>query len=227
MTAEKGEHERAPRAGESYPTPLRATLRAPPAKWAIRAFVPAGEQSEPRPRTARRAPAGRSPRRAAGRAASEVAVPPAFFGTFFRAERKYCPLGAAAPLPAPESARQAPSGIFYNQVSVYRRKQGAFRSPPAPLRTVVVDLIDFDKMIVTFLEATTQRGPHCRAPRLLFAKTFSLLIVIIKRFTRLHSPFRAETSAPPRQVKPPARTAAYRCERRLLKGAAFPFPPSL
>ncbi len=152
-----------------------------------------------------------------------VAVPPAFFGTFFRAERKYCPLGAAAPLPAPESARQAPSGIFYNQVSVYRRKQGAFRSPPAPLRTVVVDLIDFDKMIVTFLEATTQRGPHCRAPRLLFAKTFSLLIIIIKRSTKLHSPFRAEISAP-RQVKPPARTAAYRCERRILKGASPPFP---
>ena len=80
-------------------------------------------------------------------------------------------------------------------------------------------------MIVTFLEATTQRGPHCRALRLLFAKTFSLLIVIIKRSTKLHSPFRAEISAPPR-VKPLVRITAYRCERRLLKGAAFPFPPS-
>ena len=65
-------------------------------------------------------------------AASGVAVPPAFFGTFFRAERKYCPLGAAAPLPAPESARQAPSGIFYNQVSVYRRKQGLSARPLRP-----------------------------------------------------------------------------------------------
>ena len=37
------------------------------------------------------APADRSPRRAAGRAASVVAVPLAFFGTFFRVERKYCP----------------------------------------------------------------------------------------------------------------------------------------
>ena len=36
-----------------------------------------------------------------------VAVPLAFFGTFFRFERKYCPLGAAAPTFAPESARQA------------------------------------------------------------------------------------------------------------------------
>ena len=40
LTAEKGEHERAPRAGESCPTPLRATLRAPPSKWAIEAFFP-------------------------------------------------------------------------------------------------------------------------------------------------------------------------------------------
>ena len=40
LTAEKGEHERAPKAGESCPTPLRATLRAPPPKWAIKAFFP-------------------------------------------------------------------------------------------------------------------------------------------------------------------------------------------
>ena len=46
LTAEKGEHERAPKAGERYPTPLRATLQAPPSKWAIKAFFPAGERSE-------------------------------------------------------------------------------------------------------------------------------------------------------------------------------------
>ena len=40
MTAEIGEHERAPRAGESYLTPLRATLRDPPSKWAIKGFFP-------------------------------------------------------------------------------------------------------------------------------------------------------------------------------------------
>ena len=38
LTAEKGEHERAPNVSDSYPTPLRATLRAPPTKWAIKAF---------------------------------------------------------------------------------------------------------------------------------------------------------------------------------------------
>ena len=97
MTAEKGEHERAPRAVESYLTPLRATLRAPPSKWAIEAFFPAGERSEPRSRTARRAPADRSPRRTAGRAASVVAVPRAFFGTFFRFERKYFPSQGGSP----------------------------------------------------------------------------------------------------------------------------------
>ena len=97
MTAEIGEHERAPRACESYPTSLRATLRAPPSKWAIRAFFPAGERSEPRSRTARRAPADRSPRRIATWAASGVAVPRAFFGTFFRFERKYCPPRGGSP----------------------------------------------------------------------------------------------------------------------------------
>ena len=38
LSAEKGEHERAPNVSDSYPTPLRATLRAPPSKWAIKAF---------------------------------------------------------------------------------------------------------------------------------------------------------------------------------------------
>ena len=52
MTAEKGEHERAQSVSDSYPTPLRATLRAPPSKWAIRAFCLAGECNEPRSRTA-------------------------------------------------------------------------------------------------------------------------------------------------------------------------------
>ena len=97
MTAEKGEHERAPPVCESWPTPLRATLRAPPAKWAVEAFFPAGERSEPRSRTARRAPADRSPRRIATWAASGVAVPRAFFGTFFRFERKYYPLRGGSP----------------------------------------------------------------------------------------------------------------------------------
>ena len=46
-----------------------------------------------------------------------VAVPLAFFGTFFRFERKYSPLGAVAPPPAPESARQTPPrGFVYDKV---------------------------------------------------------------------------------------------------------------
>ena len=40
MTAEKGEHERAPPVWVSWPASLRATLRAPPSKWAIGAFFP-------------------------------------------------------------------------------------------------------------------------------------------------------------------------------------------
>ena len=124
MTAEKGEHERAPRAGESCPTPLRATLRAPPAKWAIEAFFPAGERSEPRSRTARRAPADRSPRREAGRAASGVAVPLAFFGTFFRTERKYYPSQGGSPtVRAVVGASCTRSGFPSGKVGVYRHRQ--------------------------------------------------------------------------------------------------------
>ena len=74
--------------GVNCPTKLRATLRAPPSKWAVKGFFPAGERSEPRSRTARRAPADRSPRRIATWAASGVAVPLAFFCTLFFRHRK-------------------------------------------------------------------------------------------------------------------------------------------
>ena len=72
LTAEIGEHERAPRAGESYPTPLRATLRAPPSKWAVKGFFPAGERSELSRREAwPQWGLGRSPKRPAGRVGGE------------------------------------------------------------------------------------------------------------------------------------------------------------
>ena len=59
LTAEIGEHERAPRACESYPTSLRATLRAPPSKWAIKAFfrrVSAASRGRGQPRRGYRRP---------------------------------------------------------------------------------------------------------------------------------------------------------------------------
>ena len=59
LTAEKGEHERAPPVCESWPTPLRATLRAPPAKWAIKAFfrrVSAASRGRGQPRRGYRRP---------------------------------------------------------------------------------------------------------------------------------------------------------------------------
>ena len=59
MTAEKGEHERAPNVSDSYPTPLRATLRAPPTKWAIKAFfrrVSAASRGRGQPRRGYRRP---------------------------------------------------------------------------------------------------------------------------------------------------------------------------
>ena len=72
MTAEIGEHERAPPVCESRSTSLRATLRAPPSKWAIRAFFPAGERSELSRREAwPQWGLGRSPKRPAGRVGGE------------------------------------------------------------------------------------------------------------------------------------------------------------
>ena len=59
LMAEKGEHERVPRAGESYPTPLRATLRAPTSKWAVEAFfrrVSAASRGRGQPRRGYRRP---------------------------------------------------------------------------------------------------------------------------------------------------------------------------
>ena len=135
MTAEKGEHERAPRAVESYLTPLRATLRAPPSKWAIKGFFPAGERSEPRSRTARRAPADRSPRRTAGRAASVVAVPLAFFGTFFRTERKYYPPRGGSPTVRAVVGASAPGwGLLPAKLAYIDACRGLSACPPAPLR---------------------------------------------------------------------------------------------
>ena len=75
----KGEHERAPPLCVSYPAPLRATLRAPPSKWAIGAFFP------------------ESPCRMLSLVLS------------FAPKESTTPLGAAAPSSAPQSARQAPS----------------------------------------------------------------------------------------------------------------------
>ena len=86
-----------------------------------------------------------------------VAVPHAFFGTFFRVERKYYPpsgrqphplapesarqaptkgeflaaklsIIAASPALAPESARQSPPGQEFAPAGAL----GAFRSPPVP-----------------------------------------------------------------------------------------------
>ena len=69
-----------------------------------------------------------------------VAVPLAFFCTLFFRHRKK---SVSAPWDgqsqsAPESARHSPPwGISDGKVVAYQCKQGAFRSPPAPLRTVV------------------------------------------------------------------------------------------
>ena len=58
----------------------------------------------------RSAPAGRSPRRIATWAASGVAVPRAFFGTFFRFERKYCPTRGGSPTTRAGVGASIPTG---------------------------------------------------------------------------------------------------------------------
>ena len=59
LTAEKGEHERAPPLCVSYPASLRATLRAPPSKWALKGFfrrVSAASRGRGQPRRGYRRP---------------------------------------------------------------------------------------------------------------------------------------------------------------------------
>ena len=74
-------------------------------------------------------------------AASGVAVPRAFFGTFFRAERKYCPFGAAAPPPAPESARQSPrSGMRLKGFPLAFWKPSDTKSGQKPTKTAFLAL---------------------------------------------------------------------------------------
>ena len=69
-------------------------------------------------------------------AAFGVAVPLAFFGTFFRAERKYCPPRGGSPIRPRRSRRVSPTGegFSYSKVAVRCYKQGAFCSPTALLR---------------------------------------------------------------------------------------------
>ena len=68
-------------------------------------------------------------------AASGVAVPRAFFGTFFRFERKYFPPRGGSPTARAVIGASIPRrGFSDGRLISDRHKQGAFRSPPAPLR---------------------------------------------------------------------------------------------
>ncbi len=72
MTVEKGELRARTNEGGNSLTKLRATLRAPPSKWAMEAFFPAGERSELSRREAwPQWGLGRSPKRPAGRVGGE------------------------------------------------------------------------------------------------------------------------------------------------------------
>ena len=63
-----------------------------------------------------------------------VAVPLAFFGTFFRFERKYYPPRGGSPtVRAGVGASSPRQGFAYGKVGFSRRLQGAFRSPPVPV----------------------------------------------------------------------------------------------
>ena len=91
-------------------------------------------QSLSAPESARQAPPGAGDC-ACGRTGGFPLAP----GPSDRHPNNRAPHRAASPSLAPVSARQAlPRGIAYGKVVVYRCKQGAFRSPPAPLRGVGV-----------------------------------------------------------------------------------------
>ena len=159
MTAEKGEHERAPPLCVSYPAPLRATLRAPPSKWAIGAFFPESpcrmlslvlsfaskESTIPRrggsPIT--RAAVGASG--PVGKSCAPAGAPKGFPLALWKPSGpeggEIFPIGLQAPLPAPTAARQTPPAEGLR----LRAHQRAF------------------------LGANNRRGSHCRALRLLFA----------------------------------------------------------
>ena len=97
-------------------------------------------------------------------AASGVAVPLAFFGTFFRFERKYSPLGAVAPPPAPESARRALSGQWV--CACGRTKAGEITMETASLIPCFYGKIGIHRHGQgTSRRANDQRGPHCHALR--------------------------------------------------------------
>ena len=88
------------------------------------------------------ATAGRSPRRIATWAAFGVAVPRAFFGTFFRFERKYYPRRGGSPTTRAGVGASIPTGGRSMRLRAHQR---------------------------AFLGANNRRGSHCRALRLLFA----------------------------------------------------------
>ncbi len=127
LKEEKSEHERAPRAGGSCLTLLRATLRTPSFKnGQSRAFsrrVSAANrgrgQPEGLPQTeARDAQRGGPP--------LESPCRWLFLVLSFASKESTTPFGAEAPPSAPESARQAPGGNFLRQNCPSMSQAGGF-----------------------------------------------------------------------------------------------------
>ena len=135
LTAEKGEHERAPNVSDSYPTPLRATLRAPPTKWAIKAFfrrVSAASRGRGQPRRGYRRPKPTA-RSDVGRLRSRRAA--GFLWYFLSLRKKVLPLSGRQPHRSRRSRRvNPPEWVPFRQSWRTLTQTGAFRSLPAPLR---------------------------------------------------------------------------------------------
>ena len=99
----------------------------------------------------RSATAGRSPRRAAGRAASGVAVPLAFFGTFFRFERKYYPSRGGSPtVRAVVGASSSSEGVLMTKLAHIDACRGLSARPLHPFGS----------------PSETNQQPHGAAPTL-------------------------------------------------------------
>ena len=134
-----------------------------------------------------------------------VAVPRAFFGTFFRFERKYYPFRAAAPPLAPESARQAPS--FTANFSLCGAYLRAHRGFPPSLHSFIPNMSLNCKPVSTLV--ATHHAPLIKQARTFYtfptkkagSPTFSMRLPTFY-FILARADFAAAHSTVPAPAKP-------------------------
>ena len=155
--------------GDNSPSLMRATLRAPPSKWAIEAFfrrVSAANRGRGQPRRGYRRPKPTA-RSDVGRLRSRRAA--CFLWYFLSLRKKVLPLSGRQPHHSRRSRRvDPPAGEPHHETirsfSCVPPPQGG--SPTVPAGAMGMRLRAHQR---AFLGANNRRGSHCRALRLLFA----------------------------------------------------------